>query len=440
MKRNSQLLLALGVFASLLGFGALHASVVDGSYRFLGDLRFVWTLLYATSVLVVAYAGGLPDLPKTRKTRWFTAIGTSFAGALVISLAQLAIGTQILPRFVVFSSAFVLVPWYMICSELSGGGRERAGQRDRVIVVSDRIDVEELEAEFELAEQPATLVAIVSIPEAIGSVDPGRGLADLVAEHDANIVVVDREAQADPRVVDQVAELHAAGIRIRTLSLFYEQWFGKLPISELERVSLLFDIGELHRSRYSRIKRVIDVSVAVAGLPLLVLVVPVVLVGNRIANRGPLLFRQMRVGHMGTDIAILKFRSMRPDPGGEHTWTQENDPRITSFGRFLRTSHLDELPQLINVLRNELSLVGPRPEQRRYVDELRDKLPFYDLRHLVRPGLTGWAQVKAGYAADERHALEKLQFEFFYLRHQSLGFDVQILVRTLRSLILGDGR
>jgi lipopolysaccharide/colanic/teichoic acid biosynthesis glycosyltransferase len=125
---------------------------------------------------------------------------------------------------------------------------------------------------------------------------------------------------------------------------------------------------------------------------------------------------------------------------GPTTWTVKGDPRITSFGRILRKSHLDELPQMVNIVRGDLSLVGPRPEQPRYVAELVDKLPFYDLRHLVRPGLTGWAQVKYGYAADDADALEKLQYEFFYLRHQSAALDLRITGRTIRSVLGGAGR
>ncbi|MCZ7630136.1 MAG: sugar transferase [Microthrixaceae bacterium] len=112
---------------------------------------------------------------------------------------------------------------------------------------------------------------------------------------------------------------------------------------------------------------------------------------------------------------------------------------MTPFGRLLRHSHLDELPQLVNILRGDLSIVGPRPEQPHYVEELSEKLAFYDMRHLVRPGLTGWAQVKYGYAGDERDALEKLQYEFFYLRHQDLVFDQRIVLRTLRAMIGGRG-
>jgi lipopolysaccharide/colanic/teichoic acid biosynthesis glycosyltransferase len=152
-----------------------------------------------------------------------------------------------------------------------------------------------------------------------------------------------------------------------------------------------------------------------------------------------LLFRQVRVGKEGVPFTILKFRTMRSDATDDGTWTAPDDHRITPFGRFLRRSHVDELPQAWNILRGELSIVGPRPEQPRYVEELTDKLPFYSLRHLVRPGLTGWAQVKYGYAGDHQDALEKLQYEFFYLRHQGLALDARVLLRTLRSMTGGSG-
>ncbi len=179
------------------------------------------------------------------------------------------------------------------------------------------------------------------------------------------------------------------------------------------------------------------------------------------------MYRQPRVGKGGSEFMIFKFRTMTDHSGGKKarlnasseaaasdtgtpggadgnsapttTWTQQDDPRVTPFGKLLRHSHLDELPQVINILKGDLSMVGPRPEQPHYVMELSAKLPFYDLRHLVRPGLTGWAQVKYGYAGDERDALEKLQYEFFYLRHQSLSFDNRIILRTVRAMIGGQG-
>ena len=252
-------------------------------------------------------------------------------------------------------------------------------------------------------------------------------------------MVLDRAAQADESIVAQAATLHEHGLRIRTLTLFYDEWLGKLPLAELERVSLMFDIGEIHQARYGRVKRMVDVTIGVLGLIALIVVTPVVLVGNVIANRGPLLYRQSRVGRNGSLFEMVKFRTMRG--GGEGSdWTDQDDPRVTPFGRWLRRTHVDELPQVLNILRGDLSTVGPRPEQPRYVQELIDKIPFYDLRHRVRPGLTGWAQVKYAYGASDSDAMEKLQYEFFYLRHQSLALDLRIIGRTLRSVIGLGGR
>jgi lipopolysaccharide/colanic/teichoic acid biosynthesis glycosyltransferase len=256
----------------------------------------------------------------------------------------------------------------------------------------------------------------------------------------ASVVVLAGPAREDESVVAQVASLHEGGVRVRTLSLFYEQWLGKLPLTELERVSLMFDVGEVHRARYARLKRMVDVPLALAGCLALLVAMPVVAVANLFGNRGPLLFRQERVGKDGRTFSILKFRTMRDLADQAGTWTERDDPRITPVGRLLRTTHLDELPQVLNILRGDLAVVGPRPEQLRYVEELREKLPFYDLRHLVHPGLTGWAQVKYGYAGDEGDALEKLQYEFFYLRHQGLALDLRVIGRTVRSVMGGRGR
>jgi len=190
------------------------------------------------------------------------------------------------------------------------------------------------------------------------------------------------------------------------------------------------------------VKRVLDLMVGLVGLAVLIVATPFVLLGNLFGNRGSLMYRQPRVGKNGHVFTILKFRTMRAGEGLGNDWTATNDPRVTPFGGFLRKTHLDELPQMINVLRGDLSIVGPRPEQPRYVEELVKKLPFYNLRHLVRPGLTGWAQVKYGYAGDETDALEKLQYEFWYLRNQGLRLDARIVGRTIRSVIgtQGGGR
>ena len=296
-------------------------------------------------------------------------------------------------------------------------------------------------------EVPAQLVGSMPIDDARTRTDGSQPLVEWAQHLQPTVVVLDRAAQDDDAIIDQVVELHRAGTRVRTLALFYEGWLGKLPVAELAQVSLLFDIGELHRARYVRTKRVFDLVFGLIGALVCAVVVPFVLVGNAIGNRGPLVFRQVRVGKDGVPFEMLKFRTMatvatpgqsaaddrRSDDRGE--WTEVDDVRITPFGDVLRKLHLDELPQVLNVLRGELSIVGPRPEQVPYVEELRQKIPFYDARHIVRPGLTGWAQVKFGYAASEADALEKLQYDFYYLRRQGLMLDLRIVARTVREII-----
>jgi len=334
------------------------------------------------------------------------------------------------------------VPWDVACAVLASGGRVRAEGRDSVVAVVSIAEADALRADLaEAPERPAAIVDSLRVHAARSDQPRERPLVESVVRHGASVVVLDREAQNDESIVGQAAVLHEAGVRVRTLTLFYDEWLGKLPVWELERVSLMFDIGELHRARYGRLKRLFDLVIGLAGLLALLVAIPFVVVGDVVANRGPLLYRQARVGKNGAIFQIVKFRTMRP-AGGEmpSEWTAEDDPRITPFGRLLRRSHVDELPQLLNVLRGDLSVVGPRPEQPQYVRELVGKIPFYDLRHRVRPGLTGWAQVKYGYAGSESDALQKLQYEFFYLRHQSLSMDARIVVRTVRSVVGGMGR
>jgi lipopolysaccharide/colanic/teichoic acid biosynthesis glycosyltransferase len=439
VRRASRVLLYVGTFLAVIGLGRYHAQFV-GHYVFHSSFRLPWSLAYAATLCIAAYGVGLPDLTRSRKVAVLAALGSTTAAALAISAAQLAVGNQVLPRFTVFSAAAVLVPWYVLCADIVRGGRTMAEARDRVVAVVRDDEAETLRDELAMApEQSAALLGTLEPTAAAADGPRSKPLVELVSKVGATVVVLDREAQADDTIVDQAATLHESGVRVRTLTLFYDEWLGKLPLAELERVSLMFDIGEVHRSRYGRLKRLLDLVVGTVGFVPLVLVLPLVALGNLIANRGPLFYGQDRVGRNGATFRIVKFRTMRPG-GASSNWTGEDDPRITPFGRLMRRSHVDELPQVLNILRGDLSIVGPRPEQPHYVRELTEKIPFYDLRHRVRPGLTGWAQVKYDYGGSDVDALEKLQYEFFYLRHQSLTLDLRIMGRTLRSVLGGGGR
>jgi exopolysaccharide biosynthesis polyprenyl glycosylphosphotransferase len=439
VRSAARALLYLGTFLAVLALGRYHAQFI-GHYIFHESFRLPWSLAYATLLCIAAYGVGLPDLTRSRRVALLAALGSTTAAALAISAAQLAVGDQVLPRFTVFAAVAVLAPWYVLCADIVRGGRVRDEGRDRVVAVVRDDEAETLRVELGKApEQGASLVGTLT-PDASRPVGTrSKPLVELVSTSAATVVVLDRDAQGDDSIVEQAATLHENGVRVRTLTLFYDEWLGKLPLGELERVSLMFDIGEIHRTRYGRLKRLLDVLVAAVGVVAFMLVLPFVVVGDVLANRGPLFYRQDRVGRNGVTFKILKFRTMQPGTTSTE-WTDHDDPRITRFGRVLRRTHLDELPQVLNVLGGDLSVVGPRPEQPRYVRELTQKIPFYDLRHRVRPGVTGWAQVKYDYGASDVDALEKLQYEFFYLRHQSLTLDLRIMGRTVRSILGRGGR
>lgn len=441
-RRLSLLATFAGPIFVVLAMSKVHAAwVADPPYDYTGSFRFAWSIAYMAILLVTTYGLGLPDLARSAGSSLRLAAMASAASAIGISLVQLVVGDALLPRFVVFGAALLLVPWHLGVSALVRRGYGWEASRDRVLMVSSDREAERLQAEGRSTpEKPWQLVGHLR-PDEVD--DHGRRLVEAVMDG-ATVVVLDRGAMGAPEVVAQAATVHEFGVRVRSLQQFYEEWLAKVPVSELERSSLFFDIAEVHRVRYGRVKRLIDLSFAIVGIVPLGLASAAVSVMNLVGNRGPLFYRQERVGRNGTPFTILKFRTMLPEdrapsPEEGSAWTTEDDPRITPVGRLLRRSHLDELPQVWNILRGDLSVVGPRPEQPRYVRELSATIPYYGLRHLVRPGLTGWAQVKYGYAADEEDAVEKLQYEFFYLRHQSSAFDLKVLGRTIRSVLGSEG-
>lgn len=440
MTRVTRIALQAGIVLAVLGLSKLHA--VANGYDFTASSRLGWAGVYIGVMGVAAYAVGLPELRPTRLAAWVGALVVAASGAFGVSIAQLLLGVPLLPRFVLLGTTAVVVPWAVLVARFATDGDRHPDARTRVAVVAPAVEQVALEDELVAAPRASAELVATLTPEEASTTAGGVPLLDMVRAAAATMVVLSREAQADESIVAQVALLHETGTRVRTLALFYEEHLHKVPVGELERMSLMFDIGELHRRRYGRVKRALDVALGVVGLVPLALAWPLVAVAQGLTgDRGPTLFRQERIGRGGAPFTILKFRTMAvPEPGeAGGAWTTADDPRVTAAGRLLRRTHLDELPQVLNVLRGDLSIVGPRPEQPRYVDELRTKLPFYDLRHIVRPGITGWAQVTYGYAGDERDSLEKLQYEFHYLRHQSIVFDLRIIGRTLRSVAGGPG-
>jgi len=262
-------------------------------------------------------------------------------------------------------------------------------------------------------------------------------LAEQIEQAGPTSVVLSGEAMRDATICAAASLCNLRGRRVRALGSFYEEQFKRIPLSDLTPSWFLFDIAEIHRPRlYAASRRGFEVLFAAGSLLLLAPLLALIAAAIASSSRGPVLFRQVRVGRADEPFTVVKFRTMRPaGEAAPQAWATSEDARITSVGRWLRRFRLDELPQLWNVLRGQLSLMGPRPEQVEIARDLESKIPFYAARHVVRPGLTGWAQVNCGYAGSLDGTLEKLQFDLYYVKHQSLRLDLLILASTLRAML-----
>ena len=277
-------------------------------------------------------------------------------------------------------------------------------------------------------------------PDMPGVIGTHGQVAWVVEEQKVTTVVVCLEDRRSVLPVEQLLDLKAMGIDVLDGHQLFEEVSGRLSIDSLRPSALVFSNGFKQRMASRIMKGFVDMLVSAGGLlvlfPLFLLVAFLI----KVDSPGPVFYRQVRVGLRGRPFSIWKFRSMVQDAENAGAqWAQADDPRISRVGWWLRKTRVDEFPQLINVLRGEMSLVGPRPERPVFVQDLRKTIPYYDLRHTVRPGITGWAQVKFRYGASAEDAHMKLQYDLYYVKRLSFGIDMSILVQTVRVMLLGEG-
>ncbi|MCY4645137.1 MAG: sugar transferase [Bacteriovoracales bacterium] len=257
-------------------------------------------------------------------------------------------------------------------------------------------------------------------------------------------LLVGMDVLQDPNSVKTLMSLRLHGVKIFTLHDLFEKFWFKIPISNIKDQWFVVESGFslLHNPVGQKIKRVLDLifstGLLLFSFPLIVLIS---LILKLTGGNAPVIYRQIRMGERGKNFVLYKFRSMFPNAESEGAvWASKDDPRATKFGKLLRKTRLDELPQLWNVLKGEMSFIGPRPERPEFYSELGENIPYYNLRHLVRPGITGWAQVCYPYGACIEDALEKLQYDFFYIKNYSLILDVKIIIKTMKIVLFGRGR
>ncbi len=391
-------------------------------------------LLFAMLCVLIAAILDAPPRTSSSSDVLVNALSTSLS-VLGAGATALIFFPASLPRFVILATAGLVFVWLMVFGAWSVVALRRSGAARRVVAVVNPSDGDQLRQDVDDGpwEQHFALVDVITNEHRYGA------LGQICTDGRATTLVLGTRASVNVTVLEQAESLHRQGIQVRSVDDFYDEFLGKLPLSALDRFALMTDIESVHGA-YAPLKRVIDIVCALLGSVVLVAVLPFVLIGNLIANRGPVLFTQHRVGRGDKPFRIWKFRTMTPGAIDVSGWTSNDDPRITPFGKLLRRTHIDELPQVFNILIGDLSVVGPRPEQVSYAGELAASLPYYSARHLVRPGLTGWAQVRYRYAASEEDAFVKLQYDLHYVRHESLPTDLRIIWLTLRHLIRDGGR
>jgi sugar transferase (PEP-CTERM system associated) len=253
-------------------------------------------------------------------------------------------------------------------------------------------------------------------------------------------VIVAMEDRRESMPVRELLDLRLSGVVIENSSTLLERLSGKLALDGLNPSTLIFTEGFRMSATQQLFRRLLSLAVSFTALVICLPFIPFIILAVRLSSPGPIFFSQTRVGQRGRPFTAYKFRTMRQDAEAQGAvWATKDDPRVTRIGRFMRNTRLDEIPQLWNVLRGDMAFVGPRPERPEFVQWLSQEIHYYDLRHMIRPGITGWAQVRYRYGASLEETKRKLEFDLYYVKHQSIGLDLLIMFETVKTIILRRG-
>lgn len=373
------------------------------------------------------------------------------AASLVLGVVYVCVPALIIGRGVFVTTALFVIVGVIGWRTAFQWVTARVGPSERILLVGTNDAAVRLSRELHerhdlgvrivgfIDPDPAKVGTPVFNPGVIGTIEQ---IPAIVASHTIDRVVV---CLADARgrlEMNQLLQMKLeTGVNFDHLASVYEEYTGKIAVENLRPSWLIFSSGFRKSWRSQAIKRALDVIVALVAMVLCLPLMVVVAIAIKLTSRGPVFYQQERVGQHGKAFTIFKFRSMREDAETRTgaVWATQGDARVTAVGRLLRRFRLDELPQLWNVIRADMSLVGPRPERPVFVKQLIEQIPFYGQRHVAKPGLTGWAQVRYTYGATVEDAMEKLQYDLFYLKNMSLALDLYIMLKTAKTVLLGRG-
>ena len=429
--------------AAILRLGSAEGGGYIHDNRF---MLFVALLTY----LLVFYIGGMYERQTmTRKrgvllpTMLTTLIGLVLIIVMFYARFELIIGRGVLflAAFFIFSSTWAMRQLYRATTGHSlfsknalvvGEGKD-AANIIRLIHQADDSGCRIFGVVTHSKGVPGELLEAVPI---IGHISH---LRDFVEHYKVETLIVATSLARENTLLKILRPLRYAGVEILDYASFYEQIAQEIPLDHIDDEWLMHAAMNSSRIHIRKLKRIMDLAVAVVGLVLSVPICLITAMCIKIDSPGPVLYKQRRAGLDGKAYTLLKFRTMRTDAetASGAVWAGKFDKRVTRVGRFLRKSRIDEIPQLLNVLRGEMSLVGPRPERPEFIEALAQTIPFYKERLLVPPGITGWAQINFPYAASIRAARRKVQYDLYYIKHMSLFLDVLILLRTFKTILVG---
>jgi sugar transferase (PEP-CTERM system associated) len=381
--------------------------------------------------------------------RLMNALGTT---SLILAAVYYLAPDWIIGRGVFVISGVIMIAFVVAWRAVFAWLTRRVSPRERLLLVGTSAGAVELARELFARRQelgvdivgfvdpdPTRIGAHVINPGVVGSIDD---IPSLVSRLNVDRVVVSLSDARGKLPMDRLLDIRfSSGVTFDHLASVYEEYTGKIAVENLRPSWLIFSEGFRKTRVLMAAKRALDLAFAIVGLTIGVPIMLLVGLLVKCTSRGPMFYHQTRVGLKGREFTVHKFRTMRED--AELTtgpvWSTANDSRVTSIGSFLRRTRLDEMPQLWNVLKGEMSFVGPRPERPGFVRELTERIPYYGQRHVLKPGVTGWAQIRYTYGASVEDAIEKLQYDLYYIKNLSIALDLVILVETLKTVIMRRG-
>ena len=433
----------------------LVGNIFDFDYFTITKENWYWTLVLILYVTIFGTIFELYDLQKASKFEIIISNVVLTSSVTVLFYLLTPFFTPTLPdnrlQIIYFYLAFVvsLTIWRWAYINFISSPRFYK----KVLLVGEISNIEYISKSLIESDPNYKIIGFINCEEENSESVKFKGLKEykpsefsqiIKEEKISEIVVASYNSETiTPEIYSDLITLLEKGFTSREYTQVYEELTSRVPVQYVGKdFYKYFPFSRSNQNKlYLLFRRVSDIVWSIFGLSIGLLLFPFILLGNLLGNRGPLFYTQERVGQNGTTFEILKLRSMIKNAEKDGMkWAQKNDVRVTKFGKFLRKTRIDEIPQFINVLKGDMSLIGPRPERPFFVQELSQIIPFYETRHIVKPGLTGWAQVKSKYGSTVDESLTKLQYDLFYIKHRSFFLDVNIVIKTLSTIIFFRGQ